>query len=141
MSISSYNIGSYDDLDLCSYMTSYDGSSCPTASTYALTDVSVPVPSASTAMRIAGSLGIAATVTVDFTFDTGDTEQCSVKVALVNKSEGYSMAYSVVAFAIVGVGTALGIKRTRKVGTIHLDETEGSHTHFEMMPNEQIVQV
>lgn len=123
-------------------MTSYGGSSCPTASTYALTDVSVPVPSASTAMRIAGSVGIAATVTVDFTFDTGDTEQCSVKVALVNQREGYSMIYaSVVAFAIVGVGTALGIKRNRKVGTIQLDDTEGSHTNFEMMPNEHIVQV
>jgi hypothetical protein len=93
-------------------------------------------------MRIAGSVGIAATVTVDFTFDTGDTEQCSVKVALVNQREGYSMIYaSVVAFAIVGVGTALGIKRNRKVGTIQLDDTEGSHTNFEMMPNEHIVQV
>lgn len=142
LSISNYNVGSYDGLDLCSQMTSYDGSSCPVASTYALSDLSVPIPSANTAMSIAGSMGLSVTVAVEFTFDTGDTEQCSLKVALVNQSEGYSVAYaSVLAFAIVGVGTALGIKRKRKIGTIQLEDHEGSQTHFEMMPNERIVQV
>lgn len=84
------------------------------------------------------------TVGAKIYFDSGDTEQCTFKIALVNRSRGYSMAYiGLAGFMVFGVGTTLGINKRRKVATIQLqtEETEGSHNHFELMPQERIVQV
>jgi hypothetical protein len=136
VSISSYNIGQFDDFNFCEPLSSSDGSVCPSAGAYTLDGLSFPTPSVTTALSIAGIIGISATVTVNILFEGGYTEECSLGVQLVNK-KGYTMAYAA-AFLLVGFGTAIGIGRKRKVGIIQLEASEGTKSYFEMMPEEDV---
>jgi len=134
LSASSFDIAYLEDLNMCEYLS---GADCPDAGTYSISEYSIDLPDPSSSLSLAGSMGMAISVGADIYFDSGEIEQCSFTIALVNQSSGYSMGYiGMAGFMLFGVGTTLGVKR-RKVATIQLDDTEGTHNHFELMPNEQ----
>ncbi len=46
------------------------------------------------------------------------------------------------ALAVLGFAATLsGIRRKRRIGTIHIAEGEGTMSHFEMMPNDASARV
>lgn len=140
LSISGYSISSWDDVNMCEYL---NGGGCPNEGTYDISDYSLDLPDPSSSLSLAGSMGMSISVGADIYFDTGDYEQCTFTIALVNKTNSYSMGYiGMAGFMLFGVATTLGIKR-RKVATIQLeqDDTEGSHNHFELMPKGKAVRV
>ncbi|CAJ1933039.1 unnamed protein product [Cylindrotheca closterium] len=142
LSISGYSISSWDDINMCEYL---NGGGCPNAGTYGIEDYSLTLPEPSDSLSAAGSMGMTISVGADITFDTGDTEQCTFKIALVNRNNSYSYSLGylgMAGFMMFGVATTLGSKR-RKVATIQLDgeEREGTYDHFELMPKPQGVQV
>eukprot|EP00526_Cylindrotheca_closterium_P019070 CAMPEP_0113612606 /NCGR_PEP_ID=MMETSP0017_2-20120614/6191_1 /TAXON_ID=2856 /ORGANISM="Cylindrotheca closterium" /LENGTH=223 /DNA_ID=CAMNT_0000521655 /DNA_START=49 /DNA_END=720 /DNA_ORIENTATION=+ /assembly_acc=CAM_ASM_000147 len=142
LSASGYTIYSLDDVNLCEYL---NGGGCPNQGTYSISDYSLDLPDPSSSLNLAGSMGMAISVGAKIYFETGDYEQCTFKIALVNRSTSYSLGYiGMAGFMMFGVATTLGIKR-RKVATIQLEEeqpaTDGTYNHFELMPKPQGVQV
>lgn len=133
LSVSSFDVANWEDLNLCEYL---GGAGCPDAGTYSISEYSINLPDPSSSLSLAGSMGMSVSVGADIYFDNGDFEQCIFSIALVNQNSGYSMAYiGMAGFMLFGVGTTLGVKR-RKVKTIQLDDAEDTHNHFELMPNE-----
>ena len=142
LSISGYSVYDWEDVNMCEYL---NGGGCPNEGDYEISEYSLDLPNPSSSLSMAGSMGMAISVGANIYFDTGDSEQCTFKIALVNRSNSYSLGYiGMAGFMIFGVATTLGIKR-RKVATIQLNEEgedkQATHNHFELMPNERIVQV
>ena len=143
LSISGYSVYDWEDVNMCEYL---NGDGCPNAGDYEISEYSLDLPNPSSSLSLAGSMGMAITVGANIYFDSGESEQCTFKIALVNRSNSYSLGYiGMAGFMIFGVATTVGIKR-RKVATIQLNEegekdTEEAHNHFELMRNERIVQV
>ena len=142
LSVSGYSISSWDDINMCEYLK---GGGCPDAGTYGISDYSLELPNPSESLSAAGSMGMTISVGADIYFETGESEECTFKIALVNRdnSYSYSLGYlGMAGFMMFGVATTLGIKR-RKVATIQLEseDREGTYNHFELMPKAQGVQV